>query len=139
MATNNPEQKSALNVVLGAMTFGFEGKPGVRVHDLKQLEQIIDVFRAHGHAEIDNSRYYGDGSSEEIIGQVDWRTKGLIMSTKLPAFHVRSSVHSTTDGQLTFPNRITSSHSLKVVNLDNSAEHVMTEKYRKSPITMRYT
>ncbi|THU91383.1 Aldo/keto reductase [Dendrothele bispora CBS 962.96] len=92
MASNNLEQKSALKVVLGAMTFGFEGKPGIRVHNLKQLEQIIDVFRAHGHAEVDrelfdNSRYYGDGTSEEIMGQIDWRTKGLIISTKLPAFH----------------------------------------------------
>ncbi|THU80203.1 Aldo/keto reductase [Dendrothele bispora CBS 962.96] len=85
----NTEQKSALSVVLGAMTFGFEGKSRVRVHDLKEVEKIIDVFCAHGHAEIDNSRYYGEGTSEQIIGQLDWKTKGLKLSTKLPAFHVR--------------------------------------------------
>ncbi|KAK7464114.1 hypothetical protein VKT23_006278 [Stygiomarasmius scandens] len=86
----NTEEKSAVKVVLGAMTFGFEGKPGVRVHDVKQVEQIIDVFRAHGHEEIDNSRYYGAGTSEEIIGQIDWKAKGLKLSTKLPAFHMKS-------------------------------------------------
>ncbi|THU83613.1 Aldo/keto reductase [Dendrothele bispora CBS 962.96] len=87
MTTKNSEQKSALNVVLGAMTFGHEGKHGVRVHDVKEVERIIDVFLAHGHVEIDNSRFYGEGTTEEVVGQIDWKAKGLKLSTKLHNFH----------------------------------------------------
>ncbi|KAF5360158.1 hypothetical protein D9758_011363 [Tetrapyrgos nigripes] len=81
-------QKSAINIVLGTMTFGFEGKGGVRVHDLKTLGEIVNVFKAHGHSEVDNSRYYGEGTTEEIIGQIDHT--GLKIQTKLPAFHMKT-------------------------------------------------
>lgn len=64
------EQKSPLNIVMvsptvlqetnlsdltsiqGAMTFGEAGKQGARVHDLKDVEAILDVFQAHGHYEV---------------------------------------------------------------------------------------
>ncbi|THU90262.1 Aldo/keto reductase [Dendrothele bispora CBS 962.96] len=87
MTTNNPEQKSAINVVLGVMNFGHEGKQGVRVHDIKEIERMIDVFRAHGHTEIDNAHFYCEGTSEKVIGQIDWRAKGLKLSTKLHNYH----------------------------------------------------
>jgi len=47
-----PQQKSALNIVIGAMTFGEEGKEGARVHNPKDVEAILDVFQAHGHTEV---------------------------------------------------------------------------------------
>ncbi len=34
------------------MTFGAPGKEGARVHDLKDVEAILDVFQAHGHKEV---------------------------------------------------------------------------------------
>lgn len=34
------------------MTFGEPGKDGARVHDLKDVEAILDVFQAHGHNEV---------------------------------------------------------------------------------------
>ena len=34
------------------MTFGEPGQEGARVHDLKDVEKILDVFRAHGHSEV---------------------------------------------------------------------------------------
>ena len=34
------------------MTFGEAGKDGARVHDLKDVEAILDVFQAHGHTEV---------------------------------------------------------------------------------------
>lgn len=34
------------------MTFGEPGKEGARVHDLKDVEEILDVFQAHGHYEV---------------------------------------------------------------------------------------
>jgi hypothetical protein len=77
MASNSfPEQKSALNIVMvrnsisplheivlyhsprfamstqGAMTFGAPGKDMARVHELKDVEAILDVFVKHGHREV---------------------------------------------------------------------------------------
>ncbi|KAH9919020.1 NADP-dependent oxidoreductase domain-containing protein [Fomitopsis serialis] len=77
-----PQQKSALNIVMGAMTFGEEGKEGARVHNLKDVEAILDMFQAHGHTRygaivigssallnmrwflVDTARYYSGGTSE---------------------------------------------------------------------------
>ncbi|KAI0742480.1 Aldo/keto reductase [Daedaleopsis nitida] len=78
-----PQQKSALNIVMGAMTFGEAGKEGARVHDLKDVEAILDVFQAHGHYEIDSARTYTGGTSEEYLGKIDWKKRGLVMDTKL--------------------------------------------------------
>jgi aflatoxin B1 aldehyde reductase len=112
-------QKSALNIVMvssptgglmtdrlinirqGAMTFGEAGKEGARVHDLKDVEAILDVFRSHGHTEvgvfdteprvnfiyissqIDTARVYCSGTSEEYLGKIDWDGKGFKLETKL--------------------------------------------------------
>lgn len=90
------------------MTFGKEGTMGARVHDLKDVEAIIDVFVAHGHTEVkifqclashsadptlpqvDTSRTYSGGTSEEYLGQLDWKAKGLKLETKLVPKHVCS-------------------------------------------------
>ncbi|KJA27231.1 hypothetical protein HYPSUDRAFT_84137 [Hypholoma sublateritium FD-334 SS-4] len=77
------EQKSALNVVMGAMTFGAAGKMGSRVHDIKDVEAILDIFRSHGHTEIDTARVYSEGTSEEFLGKIDLASKGLKLETKL--------------------------------------------------------
>lgn len=34
------------------MTFGAEGTEGARVHELKDVETILDVFQSHGHNEV---------------------------------------------------------------------------------------
>lgn len=34
------------------MTFGEPGREGARVHDIKDVEAILDAFRAHGHTEV---------------------------------------------------------------------------------------
>ncbi|KAI5124485.1 hypothetical protein M0805_003012 [Coniferiporia weirii] len=76
-------QKSTLNIVMGAMTFGEAGKEGARVHDLKDVEAILDVFQAHGHYEIDTARNYSGGTSEEYLGKINWQERGLKLDTKL--------------------------------------------------------
>ncbi|KZT56053.1 Aldo/keto reductase [Calocera cornea HHB12733] len=78
-----PEQTSALNIVMGAMTFGEAGKEQARVHDLKDVEAILDVFQAHGHTEVDTARVYCGGTSEEYLGKIGWQKRGLVMMTKL--------------------------------------------------------
>ena len=44
------------------MTFGEAGKEGARVHDLKDVEKILDAFQAHGHTEV--RTYYEQISSQ---------------------------------------------------------------------------
>ncbi|GAA5915833.1 hypothetical protein JCM5296_000696 [Sporobolomyces johnsonii] len=70
-------------VTFGAMTFGKEGTFTARVHDLDTIAKMLDVFQAHGHKEIDTALVYGEGTSEELLGELDWKKRGLIMDTKL--------------------------------------------------------
>jgi len=83
MATTSPVQKSALNIVMGAMTFGAPGTDGARVHDVKDIEAILDVFLKHGHRELDTARVYSWGTCEEYLGKINWQEKGILMETKL--------------------------------------------------------
>ncbi|RDX42990.1 Aldo/keto reductase [Lentinus brumalis] len=80
---SDAKQKSTLNVVMGAMTFGEEGKEGARVTNLKDLAAILDIFQAHGHSEVDTARVYGAGTSEEFLGKIEWQKRGLVVETKL--------------------------------------------------------
>lgn len=45
----------------------------------------MDIFRKYGHKEIDTARIYGGGSSETMLGDLDWQKRGLIMQTKFHA------------------------------------------------------
>ncbi|KAK9319341.1 NADP-dependent oxidoreductase domain-containing protein [Lipomyces orientalis] len=87
-------QKSAINVVFGAMTIGRPGLEGVRVTTLEETAAILDVFQKHGHSEVDTARLYGQGSSEEYIGNAQWQKRGLNMDTKLYPTAGRLSVIS---------------------------------------------
>ncbi|KAF7790349.1 hypothetical protein EIP86_001304 [Pleurotus ostreatoroseus] len=78
-----PEVKSAVDIVLGCMTFGKEGNEGARLHTVKDVEAIFDVFQAHGHTEIDTARVYCGGTAEGLIGQLDLKGRGIKVETKL--------------------------------------------------------
>ena len=41
------------------------------------------MFQKHGHTEIDTARVYSGGTSEEYLGKIDWKKKGILMETKL--------------------------------------------------------
>ncbi|KAJ7664688.1 Aldo/keto reductase [Mycena rosella] len=83
MTDTAPTQISALNVVMGAMTFGEAGVDGSRVSDAKDIEAILDVFLKHGHREVDTARVYCRGTGEAYLGKINWQEKGLLMETKL--------------------------------------------------------
>ncbi|KAF7325668.1 Aldo-keto reductase [Mycena kentingensis (nom. inval.)] len=93
MTTPYPGQKTALNIVMGAMTFGYKDQDAVRVSDTKDIEAILDVFLSHGHRELDTARYYGGGTSEKALGDIDWKSKGIVMQTKLYPAHVPQYFH----------------------------------------------
>ena len=76
-----PEPKSAVKVVFGAMTIG-NGEEQSCVSDLSEARKILDIFQSYGHNEVDTSRYYGSGSSEEYLGKLNWQERGIVMDTK---------------------------------------------------------
>ncbi|KAJ6580796.1 Aldo/keto reductase [Mycena capillaripes] len=85
-AASLPAQKSALNIVMGAMTFGAPGADGARVDNVQDIEAILDVFLKHGHRELDTARVYCHGTSEATLGKINWQEKGILMETKLYPF-----------------------------------------------------
>lgn len=74
---------STQKVVFGAMTFGTAGAEQARVHELSDCAAILDVFQKHGHNEIDTARTYGGGSSEQYLGQLKLKERGIVLDTKL--------------------------------------------------------
>lgn len=72
-----------MKVVFGAMTIGKPGIEMTRVFTLEDTTALLDTFQAHGHNEVDTARVYGEGSSEEYLGKVNWKARGIVMDTKL--------------------------------------------------------
>ncbi|ETW77434.1 hypothetical protein HETIRDRAFT_37198 [Heterobasidion irregulare TC 32-1] len=117
-----PNQKSAINIVMGAMTFGAPGTEGARVHDLKDVEAILDVFQKHGHIEVDTARTYCSGTSEEYLGKIDWKGRGLKMETKLyPNVRPGVAIDSTREAISHTPESLRKNleRSLKALNTDS--------------------
>ncbi|KAF8827638.1 hypothetical protein HHX47_DHR4000428 [Lentinula edodes] len=91
MSSTVGQPKTKLNIVMGAATFGEEGRPAVRIHDLDEIEALLDIFRLHGHTDVDTAYFYTGGTSEVVLGKIDWKSKGLKLETKLPAiFDIKS-------------------------------------------------
>ncbi|KAF2279535.1 Aldo/keto reductase [Westerdykella ornata] len=78
-----------LDIIFGAMTFGKEGVEQVRTSNLDDCAAILSTFQSHGHHEIDTARAYGNGSSEEYLGQlIDWQSQPPTLATKFyPNIH----------------------------------------------------
>jgi aryl-alcohol dehydrogenase-like predicted oxidoreductase len=83
------------------MTFGKEGESGARVHDLADVRAILDVFQKHGHYEIDSARVYCGGTSEEYLGAIEWKERGIVMDTKL--YPMKVSHWSSHHGRTQYP------------------------------------
>ncbi|KAJ7826706.1 Aldo/keto reductase [Mycena olivaceomarginata] len=91
MASTRTVQKTAVNVVMGAMTFGDPGIDGARVDNVQDIEAILDVLVKHGHTEVDTARSYSLGTSETILGKTNWQEKGITIASKLyPPHPVRN-------------------------------------------------
>jgi aflatoxin B1 aldehyde reductase len=96
------------------------GAEQVRVHSLDEAGKILDVFQKYGHKEIDTAIVYGGGSSEKVLGQLDWQGRGIVLDTKFsPRTDLRGpgsgSNHSPEDLRLALK---TSLESLKTDKID---------------------
>jgi len=87
--------KSKLNIVMGAMTFGKPGSESARVETVEAVGEILDVFQSHGHLEVDTARVYTNGTSEELLGEVQWQKRGLVVETK---FYPHGKIKHTAEG-----------------------------------------
>ena len=126
--------KTAVPIVFGAMTIGNAPEQS-RVKDLKETEKILDIFQSHGHNEIDTSRIYGAGTSEEFLGKIGWQKRGLVMDTKLyptagkglPGDLVRDQVTHTPEDLRKFLQR-----SLNALNADKVDMFYLHGEYSNS-------
>ncbi|KAF8211059.1 Aldo/keto reductase [Mycena galopus ATCC 62051] len=82
----SPQQKSALNIVLGTMSFGKPGGEGARVDNVQDIEAILACSSSMA-SRVDTARVYGRGTSEEMLGKINWQAKGLLMETKIVPFN----------------------------------------------------
>lgn len=44
---------------------------------------MLDVMQKHGHHKLDTARIYGGGFSEKLLGELDFRSRGFEVGTKL--------------------------------------------------------
>jgi aflatoxin B1 aldehyde reductase len=61
---------------------GRAGTEQARFHDLSTGSALLHTFQSHGHSEIDTASSYGEGSSEEMLGQLGLSARSLRVATK---------------------------------------------------------
>ncbi|KAF3762100.1 aldo/keto reductase [Cryphonectria parasitica EP155] len=81
IANTDLGSKTTVKIVLGAMTLGKKGTEVARVHDLRDFTIMLDMLQKSGYNEVDTARIYG--ASEELLGQLDWKGRDIVMGTKL--------------------------------------------------------
>ncbi|KAK6338636.1 hypothetical protein TWF696_009447 [Orbilia brochopaga] len=74
---------SDMKIVFGAMSFGKPGTETSRITTVEECTEIIDLFTSRGYTELDTARIYGEGTSEELLGELNWQARGITMETKL--------------------------------------------------------
>lgn len=54
-----------------------------RITTAEEAAPLIELFQKHGHDEVDTARVYGDGTAEELLAELAWQKRGIVMDTKL--------------------------------------------------------
>ncbi|RDW69687.1 hypothetical protein BP6252_08707 [Coleophoma cylindrospora] len=75
--------KTELKIVFGAMAIGRPNTFHARICTAEDAAPVLDLFQKHGHNEVDTARTYGNGTSEELLSEIDWQKRGIVMDTKL--------------------------------------------------------
>eukprot|EP01114_Cavostelium_apophysatum_P015019 TRINITY_DN4012_c0_g1_i5.p2 TRINITY_DN4012_c0_g1~~TRINITY_DN4012_c0_g1_i5.p2 ORF type:complete len:331 (+),score=73.47 TRINITY_DN4012_c0_g1_i5:62-1054(+) len=88
---------SAPILVFGVANFGYTNYGGGHsIGDLSVLQQFLDFLKKNEINQIDTSRRYGNGSSEEMLGAVHTAERGFILDTKVtsttPGSHTREKL-----------------------------------------------
>src|SRR6202035_189025 len=70
------------NITFGTMTLGYRGY-GARVHDAATADAMLGTFLEFGHDQIDTCVAYGDGSCEQMLGDLR-AAKRFGIATRFP-------------------------------------------------------
>src|SRR4030088_1658764 len=57
------------NIIFGTMTLGYRGY-GARVHDAATADAMLGTFSEFGHDQLDTCSVYGDGTCEQMLGDL---------------------------------------------------------------------
>ncbi|GJE91890.1 aldo/keto reductase [Phanerochaete sordida] len=76
---------SHIPILLGTAQLGAP-ESGGRVSDKTVVQELVDIMLKHGHIGIDTARIYGQGTSEELIGTLDFRDVARV-DTKIRALN----------------------------------------------------
>jgi len=71
---------SRVPLLYGTGGFGVLGTE-TRIHEPAKAQELVDVLVKHGYFGLDTARFYGNGTSEKIIAQLD--LKGATVDTKI--------------------------------------------------------
>lgn len=71
------------------MTLGDEGKEQARVFSPAAVNEILEIFAAHGHDELDTARMYGEGTSERMLSRVGAEKAGFKIVRRPETVHLR--------------------------------------------------
>ncbi|KAI1795943.1 Aldo/keto reductase [Ganoderma leucocontextum] len=102
--------QTKIPLLFGTMTIGAPGKNGVRTSDLKETQEIINVFFKHGHKEIDTARIYAEGTTESCLAKLD--LKDATVDTKV--YPTQPGIHSPARLRETFQTSLATLAPLKV-------------------------
>ncbi|KAI9350866.1 Aldo/keto reductase [Obelidium mucronatum] len=68
------------------MTFG--SGVGGRIQDRKVIQEILDIFKSHGHTELDTARMYCEGNTEQVLQELGVFSQGFQVHTKAYPFQL---------------------------------------------------
>jgi aflatoxin B1 aldehyde reductase len=71
------------NIIFGTMTLGYRGY-GARVHDAATADAMLDTFLEFGNDQLDTCHGYGDGSCEQMLGDLHAAERFGIATRFLP-------------------------------------------------------
>ncbi|KAJ7582760.1 Aldo/keto reductase [Mycena floridula] len=69
--------ETRIPLIFGTMTIGVEGKSGIRSYNKQECQELIDTFLKHGHTELDTARTYGEGTTEQVLAELDLKDASL--------------------------------------------------------------
>jgi len=98
--------KHGIKILYGAGNIGTGTTGGAQCLGDKQIIQsLLDSFKKHGHNQIDSARLYGQGTSEQLLGELNYAEQGFVLDTKINSFyagaHKRENFNSSLQQSLT--------------------------------------
>jgi aflatoxin B1 aldehyde reductase len=75
------------NIIFGTMTLGYRGY-GARVHDAATADAMLGAFLVFGHDQLDTCSHYGDGTCEQMLGDLR-AAERFGIATRIPSGNSR--------------------------------------------------